>query len=377
MKTILFLNASADLYGSDRSLLRTLEQLDKQCFRAMVVLPNQGPLVKEIEAMGIPVLVYNMGVIRKKYFNPLGLLYLSFHFLKSFFYLKKLAVGEGVHLIYANTSTVTVGALVAARLGISYITHLRETIQGPLVYKRWLGAYMGKLSTKMIAVSEATRKAWINFVGGQAIDVINNGILPLTVKPVPLKKQLELPPEALVIGTIARIHPQKGIDYLLRIAKELVERDPNIYFVLVGDHAEGYEKYVDQVHAYVEDKGLSNHVFFLGFKNQPLGYLKAFDVFILPSITPDSFPTVILEAFSQKIPVVATQQGGALEMITHESNGLLVPVGDYLAAAQLIYPLLTAEVKRREMGLRGYQKFKEHYTLEVFGKKINAYLQTL
>lgn len=377
MKHILFLNASADLYGSDRSLLRTVSQLDKRHFRARVIVPSHGPLVGELEALGVPVDVVNMAVLRKKHLNITGLFYLLFHFSRAYFNIKKLAKREGIHVIYANTSTVTVGGLVAASLGISYLTHIRETIEKPLLYKRILGAYIGKFSSRIIAVSEATRGAWLAFVKGKDIDVIPNGIESLSVQQADLRKELHLPPESLVVGTIARIHPQKGIDYFLSMAKNLLEGHPTIYFVLVGDHAEGYEKYAHQMQQYVEDNGLSNKVFFLGFKREPLGYLKAFDVFVLPSITPDSFPTVILEAFSQKVPVVATRQGGAEEMIEHGVNGLLVPLDNASEGAKQIYSLVTDENKRKEMSRLAFEKFQTHYTLEVYSKKINAYLHSL
>ncbi len=377
MRNILFLHASADLYGSDRSLLRTVTQLDKKQFRAHVVVPVDGPLVDELKTLGIPVDVFNTAVLRKKHFNLAGLFYLLFHFLSAFFYLKKLAKQESIHVIYANTSTVTVGGLVAANLGIPYLTHVRETVEHPVLYKKWLGAYMGTFSTRIVAVSEATRGAWIGFVKGKDIDVIPNGIACLSVQQADLRKELHLPAHASVIGTIARIHPQKGVEYFLSMAQKLVEKSPPLYFVVVGDHAEGYEKYVHQVQQYVEDNGLSNKVFFLGFKNDPLAYLKAFDAFVLPSIAPDSFPTVILEAFSQKVPVVATRQGGALEMIEHGVNGLLIPIDNATEGAEQIYSLVKDEAQRKRMSLSGHEKFQTHYTLEVFRKRINAYLQAV
>ena len=67
MKNILFIHSSAELYGSDRSLLNILRKLDKTKYKAYVILPCQGPLLNKIEDIGgIEVIIYEVAVLRRK-----------------------------------------------------------------------------------------------------------------------------------------------------------------------------------------------------------------------------------------------------------------------------------------------------------------------
>ena len=86
-----------------------------------------------------------------------------------------------------------------------------------------------------------------------------------------------------------------------------------------------YEKSVKQK---VKDLGLENQIKFLGFRNDVSSILKQSDLFIHPAIAPDPLPTVLFESLYNDLPTVATNLGGAIEILDNGNNGLLIPYND-------------------------------------------------
>ena len=76
MQKILYLHAGAEMYGADKVLLELIKGLDKDAFEAHVVLPNDGVLVAALEKVGAKVKVIDYPILRRKYFNPKGIIYL-------------------------------------------------------------------------------------------------------------------------------------------------------------------------------------------------------------------------------------------------------------------------------------------------------------
>lgn len=74
MKRILYLHAGAEMYGADKVLLELIKGLDKQEFEAHVILPNKGVLVEALRQVGAKVEVIEYPILRRKYFNPKGMI---------------------------------------------------------------------------------------------------------------------------------------------------------------------------------------------------------------------------------------------------------------------------------------------------------------
>ena len=94
--------------------------------------------------------------------------------------------------------------------------------------------------------------------------------------------------------------------------------------------------------------------------------MNVLDILVLPSILPDSFPTVILEAMAAAKPVVATAHGGAIEMIVEGETGFLVPWDNAEAAAKPISELVENNVMRKEMGEIGRSRVLDKFSPEAF-----------
>jgi glycosyltransferase involved in cell wall biosynthesis len=207
-------------------------------------------------------------------------------------------------------------------------------------------------------------------------EVIHNGIpYDEFLKTYPAaKSQLGLPVDKLIITMIGRINPGKGQLFFLEMASRISRTFPQCHFVLVGDPFPGYECIQEEIRFAIIEKGLSEKVIDLGFRTDVPKILAASDIFVLPSILPDSFPTVILEAMASGKPIVATRSGGASEMILEGETGFLIPIGDVEKGIEKFSKLIENEAMRLEMGKAGRSRVLKDYSLKAFEEKIRIHL---
>ena len=90
------------------------------------------------------------------------------------------------------------------------------------------------------------------------------------------------------------------------------------------------------------------------------------DVLIVPSIKPDSLPTVVLEAMRAGKPVIATRQGGCLEMIEENSTGYFIPLNDPILSCKILLPIFSDKEQLRQAGLRGKKRAEQLFTIGAF-----------
>jgi len=131
-------------------------------------------------------------------------------------------------------------------------------------------------------------------------------------------KKLDHPGKILIV-TVSRMTGKKEVDRIVRIGPSLLKRHPNLVFVMVGD---GPLK--EPLEKEVQARGLAAHFWFAGSVSRETVFhlLKQGQIFILPC-TREAFGIVILEAFLMGVPVIAMQQSGAAEVVTHGKTGLL------------------------------------------------------
>jgi len=206
--------------------------------------------------------------------------------------------------------------------------------------------------------------------------VIRNGIefpsLDGTFEREAKKRQLGLPVEAPLIGTVGRLHPQKGQRYLLEALPPVLRRIPDLHVLLVGDGPTRGE-----LEALTRRLGLHGRVHFLGFRQDVPELVALLDVFVLPSVW-EGLPLSLLEALALARPVVATATDGILEVIEDGDCGLVVPTKDPEALARAIVRLLGDRDEARRMALRGQQKMYVEFGVDrMVRKTAEVYLQLI
>jgi glycosyltransferase involved in cell wall biosynthesis len=156
-------------------------------------------------------------------------------------------------------------------------------------------------------------------------------------------------PNGPIVLTVARISPEKGLEYLVEASRTVVKEIPNVKFVIQPYSAE--EKYKKHLLAMIGRLNLDNY-FIVFDKHAPYSeipkYMAAADVFALPSLA-ESLGVVLLEAMACGLPIVASNVGGIPEVVTHNYNGLLVEPGDAEGLANSIIELLLNEELRKKL----------------------------
>ncbi len=371
---ILFINSSSDLYGADRSLVRTILAIrplyDK---KIIAVLPYHGPLVERLEREQVEVFVMNLAAMRRKYFSPLGVFVWLFKVVFAFFKLLVIGWKYKVKLIHSNTSSVFVGGFVAMALNVPHLWHLREIVVSPKVVSNFIRLLYRYFATKVLAVSSSTSK----HLSAGASDllektiVLNNGINLSDYdihESSGLKEKLGLKSTDHLVGMIGRISHWKGQDLFLKVAKACEKK--NAYFLALGSPFTGDEWRLKEFEQQVEALGLQDRFFIEPFNPNISEYLIAFDVFILPSTLPDPFPTTALEAMAHSKAIIANGHGGVLDMIEHEKEGFIVAPNDVDAMVHHLSTFLEDDQLRARLGRNARIKLEKHFTFDTYRENV-------
>jgi glycosyltransferase involved in cell wall biosynthesis len=162
--------------------------------------------------------------------------------------------------------------------------------------------------------------------------------------------------QSLLVGVVGRLVRDKGGAVFLEAASRLAARIPEAIFVFVG---RGIEE--GNLRAQAQELGLSSRVRFLGFREDVPEVTAALDLSVLPSVDCDASSAVLKEAMALGKPVVATDMGGAREIVEEGKTGLLVPPGDSEALAQAVSKILLSGDRGRAMGSEGQRRVQSHF----------------
>jgi len=149
-----------------------------------------------------------------------------------------------------------------------------------------------------------------------------------------LRKQLNIPQDAIVIGNVAVFRFQKRLMEWIQVMKQIIDKNPNVYGLLVG--AGPLEK---EIKAQLSGFGLQNKILIPGLQTDVKPYFNAMDIFMMSSSF-EGLPIALLEAMSMSCAIVTTDAGGIKEVIRHEQDGLLCPVDDWKKLSGLLQKLI-------------------------------------
>lgn len=167
---------------------------------------------------------------------------------------------------------------------------------------------------------------------GQIV-LIPNGIARMAGDML-LAEELPFPRDIQLVGTVARLAPQKGVEYFIRAAAELHRQYPDVGFVIVGDGP-----LRGQLEILANELELEGRLIFTGYRRDVPAILDRMHIFVQPSLSEGQGITV-LEAMASGCPVIASATGGLKELIRHGENGLLTEPGDAGQLADAVRSLL-------------------------------------
>jgi glycosyltransferase involved in cell wall biosynthesis len=245
------------------------------------------------------------------------------------FEIKKVIEKFKPDIIHLNSSKAGVIGSIAAKKGKAKVIYTAHgfVFNEPLnVIKKniylWAERLTGKYKDDIITISDFDKKTGVKHIIAPTnkFTTIHNGIETDSSKILNKDKarlSLGVPGKYNLVGTISNYYSTKALHRLIKAAKIVIEKNSNCKFVLIG---EGPEQ--EKLESLIEELNLSNN-FFLGSVENALIFLKALDVFVLPSVK-EGMPYTILEAMLAEVPIIATEVGGVPEMIEDGQQGFTI-----------------------------------------------------
>ena len=219
----------------------------------------------------------------------------------------------------------------------------------------WMEKISAPLKDKIIVNSELDKQLAVDRKIAQPDKIVKiyNGIDPNALSFLSKEEaRKRFPLNGSLVGTIANLYATKGIEYLIGAARVL----PGVQFVVIGEGKERERlEYLTKKYN-LENFSLSGRII------NASEYLKAFDIFVLPSIK-EGFPWVLLEAMAAEVPIVATSVGAVPEIIEDGEEGLLVSPKDSEALAEKITRIIESPTLSQKITENASKKLK-HFSQE-------------
>lgn len=237
--------------------------------------------------------------------------------------------------------------------------------------RQWLARVLLNKRWRLVAVSQALRADLIEHgIPADQVSVVTNTIDSEGVRAAQLsrelaREQLNVPMAATVVGTLGRSKPIKGHRYLIEAFARIAPQHPNLLLLIIGG---GEEE--PQLRALVQTLGLEQRVVITGTIVNAARYLKALDLFVLPSLS-EGLGLAMLEAMTTGLPVIGTRAGGVPEAVG--PHGVLVPRADAQALAQAIDDLLGWSAEQRATYVAQLQQHLEaEFSIAQYHRRYRA-----
>ena len=346
--------------GGERHTLLLVEALQKKDFKFFLATSCQ-VLLKEFSSRkwlvqrwwAGPEPVSKMGLLLWPFtLIPacLGMIYLLIYYR----WFKK------VRILYCLSLTEKILATLPARIiglkviWVEHVTFERWLTKNPLKY---LYRYLASLVT-IVAISRVIKQQLIDDIRikQKGITVIYIGIDLTRFK---MKEYRWQNSARYNVGCVARIEPEKGIEFLLQAVKLVKEFIPFMRLIIVG---EGRER--RRLEWLSERLDLKEIIQWVGYQKEVEKWYSYFDVYVLPSVKRESFGITLVEAMASGIPVIASRIGGTVEVIDHKKTGLLAEPGSSRDLADQLLYLFNNRGEIGAMAKRARAKVEKEFSLE-------------
>jgi glycosyltransferase involved in cell wall biosynthesis len=379
-RKLTFVCGASAMAGAEHNMVRLIHGLKPGRWQVSVICPVEGELSSVCRQEGLDALV----VKRARVFSTSMRLSESFRVPNPFAcawdsvvimrYARKLrtALAE-IHPDLVVTKGMfghLPGAVAARALGIPCLWHVEDWVS-----ERWWGLFrrvFGRLAhwlpTQIIGCADPIRDQMPAKVRYK-LDVIYNGIDPTPYPSIEhrleLRQELGLPPEALVIGNVARMTPWKGQRFILEAYAQIAERYPQSQLLFVGSALFESDAFEQSLRRRTAELGLSDRVQFLGYRRDIPELLGAMDIFAYAAVEKDTGPLSVLEAMASRLPVIGFDIPGVRMFVSRPDEGLLVPVGQVDMLAKALGEVLRDSGLRRRLGAAARKRVEDCFSFQA------------
>ena len=366
---ILSVNNTADIYGSARCMERVFSRFAQDGHEVHAVLPYRGVLAEHLEAVGVQVHIHpRLAIIERAQFRSLrGILRFVFFFPLSVLWLTGLILRLRIDLVHTNVSVVPTPAMAAFLTARTHVWHVRELLDEYGWVWQPYQRYMHMLSSAIIAISNCTREQFAPQLRDK-IRVIYDGLdesasIPDAALVATLRETYAS--KGMLVGVVGRIKwHRKGQEVLVQAAGLLRDRHPDVHYIVVGSAAPGNESHETRLRELIATSGLESAVTLTGDIQDAASVFAALDIAVVPSVQPEPFGCVVIEAMAAGTPVVGSRNGGIAEQIEDGISGILFSPGEAEDLARALDRLLTNPGFREQTREEGLHRVRLEFSLE-------------
>jgi glycosyltransferase involved in cell wall biosynthesis len=357
--------------GAHSQLIRLHEPLLQRGFETIALVPTEpGNARPRLEEADIEVVSLPLGRLRATA-NPGTQLRFAGGLRREVSAIQRVIRDRGVDVVQVHGPTNPHGALAARREGTAVVWQLYE-MRTPMPLRVAFMPLVRRLSDVAMSTGYEVARRYPGAIGlGDRLVTFVPPVDTEEFRPDPdrraaARRELGLPDEALAIGTLGNLNPDKGHEYLVRAAARLRGDHPNLRVRVLGAHSPPHARYEARVRSSAKKLGLEEErdIGFLDPGTRAADLLPAFDVFVLASRR-EGIPTAVLEAMACRVAVVTTDVGAVREVVEDGITGLVVQPRDPRALAEAIDGLLRDPGRRAAMAAAARQSVEQHHDLDA------------
>jgi len=362
--TIFYITPSVEMLGARISLVELLSNIDRNRYRPVVICHRDGPLLKKLADIDVKTHIVRFGNWRKVKYWPL----IPFALRE----LISLSQQENVKLWHSNEFwSYPYARLAANRTGIPAISHFRCSRTHIQIPPRKIKNYLLPSADAIITVSKAQKRLFKEFSNLEnRIRVIYNGVDFQRFKDadgLPLRAELKLKPDQLLIGIVGPVSEHKGVEDFIRAARFITQKYPDSVFLIVGPDRP--RAFLEKMKLLVSELNIGSSIRFTGFRKDIPEIMSALDFLITPSRI-EAFGRVLLEGMAAGTPVIASQVGGIPEIISTRDLGVLVPPNSPDKLSSAVFDLMNDNQRRNRIIRFAQEHVKAHFSIESHTREI-------
>ena len=290
---------------------------------------------------------------------------------------------QGFDLIHANSQKAAVAAAIAHWMGAPpMVWHLRDILTAShfsQLNRRLAIILANAQASQVIVNSRATGEAFIE-AGGKPdlVRLVYNGVASQPFDYVTheqirdIRAELGIAPATPLVGSFSRLSYWKGQHVLLDALRAL----PQVHAMIVGNALFGEDEYANQLKTLADSPELAKRVHWMGFRSDIPALMKACTIVVHTSTEPEPFGRVIVEGQLAQRPVVATNAGGAKELIKDGVTGRLIPPNDVIALRQVLRELLDNSTLAQTLAEQGFSYAQKAFSLETLLSTFDSVINT-
>lgn len=280
---------------------------------------------------------------------------------------------EKIDIIHSHEVRSDIIALIAGKMtGVAVATTLHGWIGNDFKARvlTFIDKHILRFFDHVIPVSEKMKNKILRYrVRKENITVLYNALVldqyQRNLSDRTLRRGLKIGENALLVGNIGRLSPEKGQNDFILAARNVVGRYKDVFFLLVG---EGNER--PKLESLVQNIGISDKVLFLGYRNDMISIYNNLDLVVQSSFT-EGMPNVVLEALAMETPVIATDVGGTSEAVINNVTGVLIQPGKPDELAEQIIKFIKSRDRFEKMSIKGKKAVEAKFGFDERTKKLS------